>query len=281
MYKVKNIIDIRGNSVTLYEISFESYRNVLKILFRSSQIKFFVENLLDFIKCYSNITNELLYSLNIAEVLILLIELRSLSKGGGLQMRVKNGKAQEGEQTVDKYVTYTKNIIDVQSDLLKLNNSCIFTFKDVAFKVKAPQVVCYFTDVKTHDFIEWVEFKHERVYINQENYSTLPLPLTICIIKKIDEYIRLFEDITYVSINKDPLDITTQDINLSLSLNYSFFAYFIDLLYGDNLLTLHENMFKLSQLGKIDLNYINNCTPGEVSIYVKLLNTSIKENSMT
>jgi hypothetical protein len=84
-----------------------------------------------------------------------------------------------------------------------------------------------------------------------------------------------------VSINKDPLDITTQDINLSLSLNYSFFTYFIDLLYGDNLLTLHENMFKLSQLGKIDLNYINNCTPGEVSIYVKLLNTSIKENSMT
>ena len=131
MYKVKNIIDIRGNSVTLYEISFESYRNVLKILFRSSQIKFFVENLLDFIKCYSNITNELLYSLNIAEVLILLIELRSLSKGGGLQMRVKNGKAQEGEQTVDKYVTYTKNIIDVQSDLLKLNNSCIFLTLDL------------------------------------------------------------------------------------------------------------------------------------------------------
>lgn len=58
------------------------------------------------------------------------------------------------------------------------------------------------------------------------------------------------------------------------------FIWFLKLIFNDSLTTIYENLFYLSYAGKMDLNYIENCTVGEYLFYVNTLKGVLdKQNS--
>ena len=278
MFKVKNVVNIQSKDIDIYEMSFESYRGILKTFFGINDHKYFISNILELIKTQTNITSNDLCKLSITDILIILIEIRALSKGAGLTLRIKSNVDDKHTADADRYISYVKNIYDIQSDLLALNTHSTFQYGDIEIKLQLPRLSEIVKELDVLYFIEWIKIKDTYVQQNDltiQTFQEFPASFVTFINSKIRDYITRFEDIRYVSVTSEDVTVQTS----SLEMNYKFICYFIELLFGDNLIVLHENLFKLSQFAHVDLNYINRLSPGEVDLYIKLLRAAISEQN--
>ena len=52
-------------------------------------------------------------------------------------------------------------------------------------------------------------------------------------------------------------------------------CWFVKLLFAEPLDVLYDNMYYLSNIGRMDLGYLESCTPGEYTYFVKKLEQSL------
>jgi hypothetical protein len=287
MFSLRTTLKIHELNVTVQESNFKSYKSFNKVLFLAQKVETFHENVVRFIECHTNLTNTQVSSLNIIELLILLLEIRTLSLGNAINIMVDTTKdpeytTQEDKEVEKKYTAYNKSSFLIQQDLLNILSQEYLTIDDFNIKLKSPTLQeCYGNHLHTHHFIDWVEYKNvKNTFHGQDKkdaFENLPFLIHDTLLVKINEYIKLFEDIILVNIEN--VDEETKNVKINFTYNYEFLIHLIKLLYSNNLITLHENLFRMSQFAHIDLNYLDNCTPGEVFLYMKLLEADIHEKN--
>ena len=319
MFRLKRTIKLAGIDVEVSEISFETYKSILKLLFRAGDPLFLQNNLNNLLLQSTNLTIEQIKYLNCIELMVLLIEIRILSVGAVLQIYVQeddkketadktqetvvvpqkpiqghvndgdnvdmarassvdkpdNSKEEKKGEEVKQTTTLTKNLYNLQEDLITYNQTSLYTLNKLKICLKTPTLIQLNEDINIVDCVRWLEMNGKRLLFNSNQkekfLESLPSTVTQEITKVIPIYFTRFESYTLI-------DVETKDkhTKINLSLSYDFLVHIIKLLFGDNLVTLHQNCFKLSQFAHIDLNYINNCSPGEAFMYMKILDSEIK-----
>jgi len=104
----------------------------------------------------------------------------------------------------------------------------------------------------------------------------LPVKITTHIIKKINTIFDTFNKINLLA-NIPYLKEKTIPFNF----NINNLIDLIKILFGEDLLTLYENIFALCKLGNFTPEYIENCTPGEYILYVKKLDSIMNKQQTT
>jgi len=276
VFRVTNTLNFKNKNVDVYEITFESYKSFLKALFRVGQPDFFIKNVYKFIESSTNASYEFIETLSSIDILIILIEIRCLSLGTNLILNIKNTpdeSTENTENTEPTYTTYNRNLYTLQTLLLSLSSHLAKVIHNTTIQLRYPSL----HEIKdnAHVYIDSVSVLDNVLNFNTNNKQSLYEHLPIYLIKVLPEYINgiieLFEAIPIVDIE--------DGTKINFTLTYDFICYFIKLIFGDNLMVLHENLFKLSQFAGIDLNYINNCSPGEALLYMKILDAAIREKN--
>ena len=319
MFRLKRTIKLAGIDVEVSEISFETYKSILKLLFRSGDPLFLQNNLNNLLLQSTNLTIEQIKYLNCIELMVLLIEIRILSVGAVLQIYVQedekkevvekaqepivvpqkpvqghvndgdnvdmarassvektdNSKEEKKGEEVKQTTTLTKNLYNLQEDLITYNQTSLYVINKLKICLKTPTLVQLNEDINIVDCVRWLEMNGKRLLFNSNQkekfLESLPSTVTQEITKVIPIYFTQFESYTLIDV-----ETKNKHTKINLSLSYDFLVHIIKLLFGDNLVTLHQNCFKLSQFAHIDLNYINNCSPGEAFMYMKILDSEIK-----
>jgi hypothetical protein len=97
-------------------------------------------------------------------------------------------------------------------------------------------------------------------------FEQLPVKITSSVIKKTLDIIKDLNSLNLLS-------YLPSNHNLSLALNFNIKnnIIFLKLLFGNELLSLYENIFALCKVGNFTPEYIENCTPGEYLLLIKKL----------
>lgn len=276
-FKITSTLTFPNRVIRVQEASFDSYKSFIKLCYHSDQVDFFLQNLLYFIQSHTDATYESLLTLNSLEIMSILLEVRILSLGHAINMSVNVSS----DETV-RNIAYTKSASKLQSDISTQINTEMIVINDLKIRLKMPFVQSYKDTLYTYNFIDYVEYnniKYTFIHtLEEEMFYTLPAYSRYILNKAVHKYIEDFKRIMIVEIEGSVED-NTRSIMISLSPTYEFFVYFIKLILNNNLITLHENSFRLSQFANIDLNYINECSPGEALLYMKLLNAAITEKN--
>lgn len=287
MFCLKTTLKLHNLNVVVQEANFKSYKSFNKALFLVQKVETFTENIARFIHFHTNLTIEQVQLLNVVEILIILLEIRILSLGNAINIMVDTTKPpahspQEGEEVEKKYTAYNKSAAIMQKDLLDILKQEHLTIEDFNVKLKSPTLQeCGTDELHTHHFVDWIEYKNVKTSFyeidKKDAFENLPFLIHDNLLAKINDYIRIFEDIILVDIEN--FDENTKDVKIQFSYSYDFIIHLIKLMFSNNLITLHENLFRMSQFAHIDLNYLDNCTPGEVFLYMKLLEADIHEKN--
>jgi len=245
----------------------------LKVLFRAGQQEFFIKNIYKFIQTSTNASYEFIETLSCVDVLIILIEIRCLSLGANLILNIKNTTDNTVDNAESTHTTYNRNLYIIQTLLIGLSQHLAKEINHTTIHLRYPSL----HEIKdgAYVYIDSVSIQDNVLNFNtnekQSLYEHLPLHLIKVLPQYIHDIIVLFEDISIVDIENGT--------KINFTLTYDFICYFIKLIFGDNLMILHENLFKLSQFAGVDLNYINNCSPGEALLYMKILDAAIREKN--
>ena len=66
---------------------------------------------------------------------------------------------------------------------------------------------------------------------------------------------------------------------LPINCNINNLCFIVKLLFGDQLLSLYENIFLLCKAGNLSPEYVENLTPGEYLLYLKKLEALTKQQN--
>lgn len=96
--------------------------------------------------------------------------------------------------------------------------------------------------------------------------DVIPAKYTSVIINAVQEILTQFNDVNLLS-----KTYGLQDKKLLFNFNLKNLAIIIKILFGEQLLSLYENIFGLCKAGNFTPEYIEECTPGEYLLFVKKL----------
>jgi hypothetical protein len=304
VFKPSSIVEIFDKKITVKEISFGEYKGFLKVLFRTSDSMFFEQSIINFLSNCTDLLSSELSELNCIELLVLLIEVRILSIGSVLRVHVEDEGKKKKKDEKDKFkeenpntqdestnkdkdknnnkeqeetkqiTTISKSLYNLKADLLQYNNNNTITFGKLKVMFTVPKLSQLSKECPVDYFIRCLEINDSKVFLNKIKKAAsdfLPAVVSEQIKNALERYFNFFSKLVFVTTYEEDAQ---KDINMSLE--YDFFVHIVKLLFGDDLLTLHQNCFKLSQFAHIDLNYINNIPPGDVFLYMKILDAEIK-----
>lgn len=227
-------------------------------------------------KIISSLTNLDLKKINFIDYFIILINLRSINIGSKIALQLAENTTGEvnlleTEKTLKSFnfkeilspskfddieITYKLPTIN---DLVKINNEGLEEFYAYflnTLKIKENQLI--FTDAKEANLI----------------FNKIPPKISTAIINKIKFIIQNFNELDLLSYNP-----YFKDMKLYFNFNIKNLCIFIKLLFGDQLLSIYENIFGLCKSGNFTPEYIENCTPGEYILFIKKIEELNKINT--
>ena len=230
-------------------------------------------NLNNIISCLTNLDFK---KINFIDYFIILINLRCINIGSKIIIQLS-------ENTTGEI-----NLLEIEK-ILKT-----FNFKEILSPSKFDNVEITYKLPTINDLIKINKDKSEEFYpyfLNtlkiKENYfiftnpketnlifNKIPPKVSTTIINKIKSIIQNFNQLDLLSYNP-----YFKDMNLYLNFNINNLCVFTKLLFGDQLLSIYENIFGLCKAGNFTPEYIENCTPGEYILFIKKLEELNKMNA--
>ena len=133
---------------------------------------------------------------------------------------------------------------------------------------------CNFTTTYYADFIHKTLLNYKEYNLDQKKiiYEALPLKIVVKIKKRIDSIIEYFNTLDLLSYIPELMG----EVKLIFNFNKENLIFLIRLIFGDNLMTIFENQFTLAKYGNVSVDYIDNCTPGEYTIFIGFLQKMLK-----
>jgi len=219
--------------------------------------------------------------LNFLDYFILLFEIRCNSIGSIIFTETPEKANTKIEINIYKFIEILKNF-NLKNLLISEAQNKIEVF------YKLPKISDLLTVNKNSTFDSIYNFFIEGFKINNNYFSLkelslteqnaflekLPAKNTSNIIKKVQHILK--------ELNKINLLSTTFGLDgkiLPFNIGIQNLSFLVKLLFGDQLLSLYENIFALCKLGNFTPEYIENCTPGEYLLFVKKLETLNKQQS--
>jgi hypothetical protein len=271
-------VDLLHNSIYIKELKVKHFKILLKTLLGDepdySEVLTNLTNILTEVTSYSI---EQLYNLSIIDFLLIILHLRSISIGNSIQLELLNEKNVSINLNIDKVIqtlldtfsyNYTQVIddIEIEYQIISIHNFLLSKqdTNDLLFLKKYIKTLT----INKNDSIKVNELKDE---IFLKIINALPAKNSFTILKYAKYIIQ--------QLNQTNLLQHIIERDLSLYLDQETFIFILQLLFSKNLLPLYENIFALSKFANMSPLYIEECTPGEYTVFVKLLEQILKEQN--
>jgi hypothetical protein len=263
-----NKITLNDKKVIYQELKVKQYKNILKCLLDESpspDILFL--NLNKILLESTNLTTKELDELDVVDYIRLFCILRKDSIGNIVYATITNRENTRLEIDLNGSI----NLIELFN---KKQIEDVFEFEDWKIYFGIPKIKDFYISSRNF-FISKVFYKDVELNISLEEVLKL-IPVKIFVkITQISEKIKTkFKKFYFYK-----SDNGKYDINLNLDIKDVVFIF--RLLFNDNLLNFYETIFSLSKYANITPEYLENCTPGEYSIFAKQLEKQFNVSSAT
>lgn len=263
------------------------YFNELKVKHYKTILKSILGDELDYDTTFTNISNILsqitsltlseIKSLNFLEYFLLLFEIRSSSIGNLIVAETTDNNSTKIDINIQKLIEHLQNI-DLKTLLHPdtINNTTI-TYKlptiEEIIEINLNEIESvYFTCLKSitlnNKTVNFSEYSKTEI---KDILDRLPAFYTTCIVKRIQELVTSFNSVNLIGHLKG-----LEDKQLVFNFNIKNLGIILKLLFGEELLSLYENIFTLAKDANISPQYIEECTPGEYTLYMKKLGAENK-----
>jgi hypothetical protein len=232
--------------------------------------------LINFNNILQKITNlpiQKIKSLDFISYLLLLLEIRKTSIGGSIFAELQNSNTKI-EINIDKIKEqileiYNNNCLPPEKNNKNLEvQYCLPTFKDLITINKQKDInsiLIFFIDKLVINNVN-IDFKNTSIECKNTIFDQIPAKTTSTIIKNVVTVIENFNNVNLLSYITD-----LKNVVLPLNLNIKNLIILLKFLFGEQLLSLYENIFALCKLGNFTPEYIENCSPGEYFLLIKKL----------
>ena len=221
----------------------------------------------------TNLSKTNILELSIIEYFLLLFTIRCTSIGDTIFAELTDTKNTKIEININKLITLLQDINTVE--ILAPDNVADFT---ILYRIPSISDCITFNTEKNLDslysyFVHSIICKDVSINFYEKDFATkqlllneLPAKLTATIIKKVYEIIETFNKINLLG-NITPL----KSKSLSFNFNIVNLIFIIKLLFGDQLMSLYDNILTLCKYTHFTPEYIEESTPGEYFLYIKKL----------
>lgn len=273
---------INDNIVLYKELKLKHLKTIYKALFGDSPDTNVVfqnfNNILMFLTGWSETE---IKKLSLIEYFLLLLEIRCTCIGSIIFAELPDRPNVKIEINLYKFINIIKQI--KLSEILKTDTIDNF---NIFYKLPSLNELISFNTQTTLEevysfFIQKIVFK-ETIFeiantdrtIIKKILDRLPAKITSQIIKKT---YSIFEEFNKINLLSDILDLNDKKIHFNF--NVQNLIGILKLIFGDQLLSVYENIFGLCKAGNFTPEYIENCTPGEYLLFIKKLEEiSSKQN---
>jgi hypothetical protein len=242
-----------------YNIVFLNFKNILKEI--------------------TSLKEKEIQKLTFLDYFLLLLEIRCTSIGNLIYTQSLEKANTKIEININKFTTTLLDFKDKTNDYFfnNVNNIQIYytlpSIDDIFNKKVTDQFYTNFLKkiVINNTNIELTDITEDA---KNKILEQLPAKVTSQIFKTISSIVDKLNSINLLSsING------LEDKVLYFNLDIENLISVIKILFGEQLLTLYENIFMLSKIGNLPPEYIENCTPGEYILFVKKLDAFINQNN--
>jgi hypothetical protein len=221
----------------------------------------------------TNLSKIKILELSIIEYFLLLFTIRCTSIGDTIFAELTDTKNTKIEININKLISLLQDINTVE--ILAPDNVADFT---ILYRIPSIRDCITFNTEKNLDslysyFVHSIICKDVSINFYEKDFATkqlllneLPAKLTATIIKKVYEIIETFNKINLLG-NITPL----KSKSLSFNFNIENLIFIIKLLFGDQLMSLYDNILTLCKYTHFTPEYIEESTPGEYFLYIKKL----------
>lgn len=271
-------INLYNKEIFVKELKLKHFKTLLKTLINENNINDIYYNLVNILSDLTDLETKDIELLSVIDFLLLVLHIRCISTGSIVQLEI------EGQQNKK-----------VDLNLYKVIET-IFSSFNFNFKQKIENLEINYTTPSIKDYLfdynNTSELTSIKKYINSiyiVNYETID-------ITKLDDnsFLQFFnslpanysavilQHITQLVTELNNINLLEHLIkhNLSLYLSPDNFVFILQILFSKNLMPLYENIFALCKFTNLTPEYLENCTPGEYTIFVKLLERILKEQAV-
>ena len=215
-------------------------------------------------------------SLHFVDFFILLLELRCSSMGDIVTLQANENTTLE--INLYKIIDELKSI-SIEGILSENKESVVTaiyklpTINEIIELNKKTENISYF-------FIKGFKLENELYHFKniqecEEAFKKIPAKFFSDSFKKINEIVHYFNNLDLLKYNEK----LKEKISLYFNFNIKNLSIITRLLFGNQLMSLYENIFALCKLGNFTPEYIENCSPGEYFLLVKKLEEINKQNN--
>lgn len=268
-----NAVLTDNKTVQFQELKVRHFKSILKCLLGEN---------IDYISTFNTINNvlsnltginlETIKTFNFIDYFLLLLNIRCLCIGNSILAETTDNKSLKLDINVDRLIS---NIHEIQyNDILRPT-----TIYNITVNYKLPCIA----NIISIDFdsiesiykacINEIIINNRIITISNTDtfslktlFDKLPVKITTTINQRIQEILTLFNNVNLIKHLKD-----LEDKQLIFNFNIKNLIILVKLLFGEDLLSLYENIFNLAKIANITPVYIEDITPGEYYLFVKKL----------
>jgi hypothetical protein len=269
-----NTTTIDNNSIVYKELKVKHLKIIYKTLIGETPEPSNVINNFDNILCnITNLSKENILKFSIIDYFILLFTIRCTSIGDTIFAELTDTKNTKIEINIKHFIDFLLKV-----DTKKLLTPDTVTDFTIFYKIPSINDCITLNAEKKLDnlysyFIHNITYKGVSINFHKKDYITkqlllnqLPAKITAITVKRVYEIIETFNKINL-------LDNITPIKHKALTFNFNIdnLIFIIKLLFGDQLMSLYDNILALCKYCYFTPEYIEECTPGEYFLYVKKL----------
>jgi hypothetical protein len=269
-----NATTINSKNVVYNELKVKHLKIIHKSLVGDNpNPEIIINNFNNIISKLTNLTIENINDLTFVDYFLLLLELRSTSIGDTIFAELTDSTDTKVEININKIIETLKNIDNKKFLIPDQVNNFVVTYRlptineclYINQKENLDTVYSFFIDKVTCNNFE-VDFKNQKLENRLKVLEQLPAKLTAAAFKKTYEIIQYFNQINLLS--TIPF---LKNKTLAFNFNINNIIFLFKLLFGDQLMSLYDNIFLLCKQTNFTPEYIENCTPGEYYLFLKKL----------
>ena len=267
---MKFVVTTLTEKILCSELKVREYKELLKCTFGETPDKhIFCETLCEVLNKTTGVSIERLKEMSVVNILLILLQIKINSQGNIINVIVTKE---------EKQMTLALDLNYVISCIQKLQESFIsakITVNDINIFLKIPSFN-RLLDSQYEDYLNFfdkVSINNQTLAINSNSEAALlfdrfPPKVSLEILNRIQSFTEECNKTNF-------LDRYQVNENLSFFPSLESLLWYTKLIFNESLDTFYSNLFYLSYTGHIDLNYIENLTPGEYIFMTKKLEASL------
>lgn len=267
---MKFVINTLTEKFLCSELKVKEYKELLKCTFGETPDKqIFCETLCEVLNKITGLSDQRLKEMSVVDVLLMVLQIKINCQGNIVNVIVTKD---------EKQMTLTLDLNYVISSIQELYNSLRFTeinVQNIKILLKIPSLarLLDFQDEEYLCFFDKAIINDKELIINTNSeasllFDKLPPAVSLEILNRIQAF--------GIECNKTNfLDKYQVSESLSFFPSLESLLWYTKLIFHESLDTFYSNLFYLSYTGHINLDYIENLTPGEYLFMTKKLEAAL------